>query len=1283
MEQHQRMQKKLILVLGGAMLWLGMAGMSAPASAQDTPDVRDILPRVLIAVDSSGSMERYAGCDCTYPDCVCPPGEATCKTCLPRDITGECDGTTTNVPKNKWHSLVEILTGTYTDFTCQVVPREPQNSYQHGVNYANCPSDETCWTTSDYDSGYHIPHIVRVGGVGGQQDDGLFDSWNNLVEFSFMSFDTIPALTTTPPPGLIPSSLWTTTVDDSTRRNEGGYSYGPAKVLNFPGCPEPGGYKMNLGARDMHEWFGTAGRLYPFPSSTEATDPGIEGLIYPAATCNPGDKVKIPLDTNAGTDCAGGSWNTDPKIFPWAPSLQETVKEVRPFGHTPIAAMLEDIIHYFSDDSPVTPEDALGAASKDSFGECRNESVILITDGAPNLDFRGEPFFCESYTGGPPGTDGCPFRRPIDAVEALVGTDTNGDGVPEGGVIRSLYVVGFDLDETSQSDIKESLDDLAKKGGSSAAYFPETATELKFVLDTIVGDQVDEPTSRTLPAFNSGFTGGGGGFTSTTQSQFNSGFKAPGGTKPWHGILERRRFECEADGQAHPQPVEEKDLLHRVISTQRDVGDRRLWSGAPYVGSPAEPEDWVANGSAMYEQAGTWPSFYANDLGTAGEDIPLESSIYPSDFVSFPPEPELIDLTAGDNATRDEVVAWVAATLQSGGNYVRPNALGDIVRSTPRIVKRPGNGIGDDGYEVFRTLYSRRPTVMYTSTNDGILHAIMAEDYNWSGDTDLQGYERAGYELWGFIPPATYDKLNDLRSAHHVVLDGAATSKDVNLARVVGETSADQRYRTILLTGMGGGGRNYIAMDVTNPIDVDCSTPGPDCIKQPLFLWQFTHTDMGRSYPVPALTQARITDPDAVTSLRAIAILPGGRGTLASAGTADLTSGTNADSAITRTIKYPGTIDQQPRTSRRDWSSEGRSLYIVDVATGRLLRKWDSEDCGATPPGTYPTCIVSPMVGSVSVYPGGVGTVADYAYTVDADGVLWKLDLRDSNPENWKLTPIHDIYSVTAAGTMDVVEPDSTVTTLTAAQAAKVGRPSFGAPLLTIDEFGKLVIILATGDLDKFSDSGEVNRIVSITDTVDPDGNPMTQVNWETTLIKGEKVTGPPTLYEGGVYFATFQTQTSATDQCPFGFSRLCGFNYQANCLLNDPGNPSPECGAAIGMAPQQELYPGILDGGACEGAADGPYTNQIINGVYVTERPTCVNLEDPGTDFFGLNAQFKVEQYKRGKAQLVAQIGGNAGKIVGGGGENSEAGSIGELNKDLEIRERNITALSWVGSAY
>jgi hypothetical protein len=141
-----------------------------------------------------------------------------------------------------------------------------------------------------------------------------------------------------------------------------------------------------------------------------------------------------------------------------------------------------------------------------------------------------------------------------------------------------------------------------------------------------------------------------------------------------------------------------------------------------------------------------------------------------------------------DTAQRDTVVDWVHGVPGSGREDER---LGDIYHSTPALVGPLVDDIEDRSYNDWRLglghqlspepledltsdgwALNRRPRVIYASTNDGIIHAFLADDY---GATDFTvgnnldefscaGGKDAGTELWGFIPPMFLDDLDDLLS---------------------------------------------------------------------------------------------------------------------------------------------------------------------------------------------------------------------------------------------------------------------------------------------------------------------------------------------------------------------------------------------------------------------------------------------------------------------------------------------------------------------------------------
>jgi type IV pilus assembly protein PilY1 len=125
--------------------------------------------------------------------------------------------------------------------------------------------------------------------------------------------------------------------------------------------------------------------------------------------------------------------------------------------------------------------------------------------------------------------------------------------------------------------------------------------------------------------------------------------------------------------------------------------------------------------------------------------------------------------------------------------------------------------------------------VVYVGANDGMLHAFMVEP----SATNIT--DKPGDELWAFIPQAVLPdlwRLADTRfeDDHHYYVDATPTVGDVF-------NSTTQTWRTILVGGLGAGGRSVFALDIT------------DTSKPPVLLWEFTHADLGLTFGSPVITK--------------------------------------------------------------------------------------------------------------------------------------------------------------------------------------------------------------------------------------------------------------------------------------------------------------------------------------------------------------------------------------------------------------------------------------------
>ena len=153
----------------------------------------------------------------------------------------------------------------------------------------------------------------------------------------------------------------------------------------------------------------------------------------------------------------------------------------------------------------------------------------------------------------------------------------------------------------------------------------------------------------------------------------------------------------------------------------------------------------------------------------------------------------------------------------------------------------------------FQQLMGEQDSVLYTSSNDGFLHAFKVPFLDVSGDgwEDYSLDATGGWELWAYVPrhllDRTSDYHDDVHSALNLMLDGESYLNDgsINLADVwmdgvpnhlapeCASADADNRvdadgceYHRILVASMGMGSRYHYALDVTHP-------------HQPRFLWEW------------------------------------------------------------------------------------------------------------------------------------------------------------------------------------------------------------------------------------------------------------------------------------------------------------------------------------------------------------------------------------------------------------------------------------------------------------
>ncbi|MDJ0815001.1 MAG: PilC/PilY family type IV pilus protein [Desulfobacterales bacterium] len=160
------------------------------------------------------------------------------------------------------------------------------------------------------------------------------------------------------------------------------------------------------------------------------------------------------------------------------------------------------------------------------------------------------------------------------------------------------------------------------------------------------------------------------------------------------------------------------------------------------------------------------------------------------------------------------------------GYRVRSSNLGDIVHSSP----------------VFKN------NVLYVGANDGMLHAF---------EIRMNGGRIRGEEIFAYLPDLVYSNLKFLTEPnyrHRYFVDLTPTVAE-SVGLLGGAAS-----RTILVGGLGKGGRGYFALDITTPRS----------ISETDVLWEFPNEnssdkdrhDMGYSFSKPVVVRTNSTADD-------------------------------------------------------------------------------------------------------------------------------------------------------------------------------------------------------------------------------------------------------------------------------------------------------------------------------------------------------------------------------------------------------------------------------------
>ncbi|MFO0679546.1 MAG: hypothetical protein U0169_23670 [Polyangiaceae bacterium] len=1281
------------------------------ASAQQV-DVSPPLPNIMVLLDTSGSMEKMI--DGSTP-ATCTPGTAT--------------------TANRWGEVVQKLTGSMLPYySCQEMPRSGASKTAFldeyslrvgGVDYA------------PYDDDYHLPFRRPVSGSGvdacvyapgalpgvlagsgagraaaggpraaagtsafafpsdairshlasnaltactmTQGTDGFLDVAKDVARVGLMTFDTLPesgiGVSLSPPESLIPTP---------TSPFGGMWSY-------------------------FDDWkTGGAGVVGQLGNCAGAT--GMEvGIRNPAAPPWEGRLIGVPSNYDA----------TALEVAAHNEQVQLAINAMRPYGATPIAGMLDDAAKYFWTDSTGPKDDPYVR------GNCREQAIILLSDGVPNQDLRTA---CEARAGeSPQGM--CPYDKPQVIAEKLA----QGSWPGSNGKKVKTYVVGFAAgsDDTGPTNVTTStcsdlvtngtldttcdnpdpdvqrkytaccaLQRIAVSGGTTSAYFADNANALKSALSDILSRIGTLTTTRTVPAYSpASATLATSGKTATTR--FLSSFKPRQG-KLASGNISRQRVLCStvADSLEATEPTIDQAVgddfaynLNTVQGTARryftvnpggasddNAGDKPEATIRPYL---ATRSDYVAPGDAVSSYGGT---HIGTTWAAVRDDVPSLALGMTSTSSRCRDRRGTSSLeltgTTGRNACGQVALAYALGqnpsvslpSFNSGTREFDPfvtrvgDAFGSIFHATPTVVGPPKALLREPAYQTFSTQFGNRLPYLFAVTNDGILHAFNAQarspdkiDEAGFGDDTRLTWEKT--ELWAFVPPAVLPKLiTQYPAVNQNLLDGTPVVNDVVWDRLKEQVKApaaaddDTKWHTMLAAGFGSTQRGYYSLDVTQAElsdsttadDLDNANANAKKPSAPQFRWQITDMPpeadasvrqlFGVRGGTPAITTVALRD-SATGPLHEIgvAILPGGVDGAPLAG----------ESCARRTPEDSTITTFKPRANVRCWGATnaanarvtGRSVVVVRIDTGEVIAVFARADSGAGDkdvPSIIPSGRVinsafdSPMTGTPVVFPPEPGTIAQKVYIGDADGTIWKLDLTAQTVGDWKASLFFDTQNQT-------VDPD-------AVGSYARGQNINVTPVLSLDNFGNVVLGIGTGDQENYTRSG-TNYIYSITEKL-AGAAPQTLrpvVNWYLALANGERVSGPMAIFNSTLYFATYQ---AATDNalCTGGESKLYGRDY-IRCGADETDtscNASTPTTLGVGGIPRYPADAPVSYVVVGSTSSQTGFAGKVVPGVSVAATPSCVGTEAsasndayvPGATHVGVTGA------SQGRYELFGQVG-------------------------------------------
>ncbi len=348
-------------------------------------------------------------------------------------------------------------------------------------------------------------------------------------------------------------------------------------------------------------------------------------------------------------------------------------------------------------------------------------------------------------------------------------------------------------------------------------------------------------------------------------------------------------------------------------------------------------------------------------------------------------------MTVGSTAIQGSwVVDWLRGDRSREGQYLRsrgprkdpatgqwknnvvPNnvaVLGDLVNAEPLYVREPRSNFADEGYAEYKSGAdgkgaNSRKKVLFVAGNDGMVHVFDSV---------------TGAEMWSYVPSFGFQAQTGFTTAglrnqadkeffiHRFLVDATPYTSDIDLAKANNTSTGSSNWATMVVGGLGKGGRGYYAINATN------SSVSDEAGAATKIMWEFPNSttastdkaNVGWTFGRPIIAK-----------------------TVAAGWVVLATSGYE---------------------NGNETGGDGRGhLFVLNPKDGSIIKDLttvDSQDGSIDPTDRKNNPLGLAYISAFASSPTTDATI-DYVYGGDLYGNVWRFDLSGSDTGSWKVTKL-------------------------------------------------------------------------------------------------------------------------------------------------------------------------------------------------------------------------------------------------------------------------------------